>query len=41
MRATAFEIVDVFTTQRFGGNRLAVIADAWALSGRIPTIALR
>jgi trans-2,3-dihydro-3-hydroxyanthranilate isomerase len=33
MQATAFETVDVFTTQRFGGNPLAVIADARGLSG--------
>jgi trans-2,3-dihydro-3-hydroxyanthranilate isomerase len=33
MPATAFETVDVFTTQRFGGNQLAVIADARGLSG--------
>jgi trans-2,3-dihydro-3-hydroxyanthranilate isomerase len=33
MRATAFDLVDVFTTQRFGGNQLAVIADARGLSG--------
>jgi trans-2,3-dihydro-3-hydroxyanthranilate isomerase len=33
MQATAFETVDVFTTQRFGGNQLAVIADARGLSG--------
>jgi trans-2,3-dihydro-3-hydroxyanthranilate isomerase len=33
MRATAFETVDVFTTQRFGGNQLAVITDARGLSG--------
>jgi hypothetical protein len=33
MQATAFETVDVFTTQRFGGNQLAEIADARGLSG--------
>ena len=33
MPATAFETVDVFTTQRFGGNQLAVISDARGLSG--------
>jgi len=33
MAATAFETVDVFTTQRFGGNQLAVITDARGLSG--------
>jgi len=33
MPATAFETVDVFTTRRFGGNQLAVIADARSLSG--------
>ncbi len=33
MRAKAFAIVDVFTTQRFGGNQLAVITDARGLSG--------
>jgi trans-2,3-dihydro-3-hydroxyanthranilate isomerase len=34
MPATAFETVDVFTTQRFGGNPLAVIGDARGLSGK-------
>jgi trans-2,3-dihydro-3-hydroxyanthranilate isomerase len=33
MQAIAFETVDVFTTQRFGGNQLAVFADARGLSG--------
>jgi trans-2,3-dihydro-3-hydroxyanthranilate isomerase len=33
MPATAFETVDVFTTQRFSGNQLAVFADARSLSG--------
>jgi trans-2,3-dihydro-3-hydroxyanthranilate isomerase len=32
MPATAFATVDVFTTQRFGGNQLAVIVDARSLS---------
>jgi len=32
MPAAAFETVDVFTAQRFGGNQLAVIIDARSLS---------
>jgi trans-2,3-dihydro-3-hydroxyanthranilate isomerase len=32
MREIAFETTDVFTTQRFGGNQLAVIPDARGLS---------
>lgn len=32
MRAFPFETVDVFTSQRFGGNPLAVFPEAWGLS---------